>query len=70
MAFGLILLAFHRPIADFMLERERALVIAFRQRGVPLPPAPTTQVTRNLYFALGMMVVLCQILRIWTALHR
>jgi hypothetical protein len=37
---GLLVAALHRPIADFMLERERWLVLAFRERGMPLPPSP------------------------------
>jgi len=29
---GFLIAAFHQPIADFIMERERVLVIAFRER--------------------------------------
>jgi hypothetical protein len=66
---GLLIASFHRPIADFVLVRERALVIAFRQRGVPLPAAPTTETARTVYFSLGIFLALYEICRIWILLH-
>ncbi|HEU5450344.1 MAG TPA: hypothetical protein VFU76_00070 [Terriglobales bacterium] len=69
LALGLAIALFHRPVADFMLQHERALVIAARQRGFPLPPTPTTETTRNIYFCLGIFLALFEILRIWTLLH-
>ena len=69
LALGLAIALFHRPVADFMLHHERALVIAARQRGFPLPPTPTTETTRNIYFCLGIFLALFEILRIWTLLH-
>jgi len=47
---GLLIAACHRRIADFIIERERSLVLAFRQRGIPLPAALSTESARNLYF--------------------
>jgi hypothetical protein len=69
LAFGLLLLLFHRPIADYLMEQERALVVVFRQRGLPLPAAPSNEVGRNIYFCIGTFVVFCQFVRIWIALH-
>jgi hypothetical protein len=69
LAFGLLLLCFHRSIADYILIQERALVVLFRQRGIPLPSAPGTETARNIYFLLGAFVVLYQLARIWLALH-
>ncbi len=57
--------ACYRWIADFMLERERSLVLAFRQRGLPLPAAMSTETARNLYFGVGIFVVLVELLRIY-----
>ena len=37
LALGFTIAAFHRPIADYIMEHERVLVIAFRQRGIPAP---------------------------------
>jgi hypothetical protein len=65
---GLALAYFHRPIADYVVERERALVVLFRQRGVLVPAAPTTAAARNLYFGLGIFVVLFELARIYLAL--
>lgn len=59
----------HRPIADFILERERSLVLAMRQRGLPLPAAMSTDTARNLYFGIGIFVVLVELLRIYQMAH-
>ena len=66
---GLMVAAFHRPIADYMLERERATVILFRERGFPLPPAPTTEQGRNLYFCIGIVIASAELVRMYM-LHR
>ncbi|MGI9102865.1 MAG: hypothetical protein ACR2IF_10530 [Terriglobales bacterium] len=69
LTLGLLIALFHRPIADFVLDQERALVIVFRQRGVPIPAAPTTETGRNIYFGLGIGLALFEIFRIWLLLH-
>jgi hypothetical protein len=69
LALGLLIALFHRPIADFMLGQERALVILFRQRGVRVPAAPTTETARNVYFGLGIGLALFEILRVLMLLH-
>jgi len=66
---GLLIAACHRRIADFITERERSLVVAFRQRGVPLPAALSTETARNLFFGVGIFVVLVQLLRIYQLGH-
>ena len=68
LAVGLAMLLFHRRIAEFVLVRERTLVVLFRQRGVPLPLL-TTRTTENIYFGLAVFVCLFQFVRIWTLLH-
>jgi hypothetical protein len=62
---GLAIMLFHRPIADFVMERERALVVLVRQRGLPVPSAPSTETAHNIYFGLGAFVALFEIVRIW-----
>lgn len=62
---GLLIAALHRPIADFICDRERRLVLAFRQRGVPLPAALTTENARTLYFSIGIFIALVELLRIY-----
>lgn len=69
LACGLIILTFHRQIADWIMEHERALVLLFRQRGVPVPAAPTTEMGRNIYFLVGTFVVVYEMVRIWLMLH-
>jgi hypothetical protein len=66
---GLMIAAGHRPIADFIVERERAVVVTFRQLGVPVPAAMSTETARNLYFGVGIFVVLVELLRIYQILH-
>jgi hypothetical protein len=62
---GLMIAFFHKPIADFMMERERATVVLFRQRGFPLPPAPSTEQARTLYFFIGIAVASVELLRMY-----
>ncbi len=66
---GLLIAFFHRPVADFMLHQERQLVIMFRQRGVPYPATPTTETTRNVYFGIGILLAMYELVRIWMLLH-
>ena len=69
LALGLLIALFHRPLADFMLQQERALVVMFRQRGVPYPATPTMETTRNVYFGIGIALAMYEIVRIWMLLH-
>ena len=69
LAVGLLIAYFHRQIADFILERERSLVVMFRSRGLPIPAAPTTETGRNIYFILGIFVAFFELVRIWLALR-
>jgi hypothetical protein len=65
LCLGLLIVAFHQRIADFIIECERSLVISFRSRGMPLPAALSTETARNLYFGIGMFIVLVEWLRIY-----
>ncbi len=69
LALGLAIMLFHRPIADYIMERERALVVLVRQRGIPVPPALSTEMARNVYFGLGAFVALFEVVRIWLLLR-
>jgi hypothetical protein len=66
---GLLIAACYRRIADFIMERERSLVLTMRERGVPLPAAMSTETARNLYFGVGIFVVLVELLRIYQLAH-
>ncbi len=67
---GLTIAFFHRPIAAYVTEQERSLVVLFRQRGVPVPGLLGTELTRSIYFGLGIFVSLIQLARIYLALHQ
>ncbi len=69
LVLGLLIALFHRPLADFMLRQERMLVVMFRQRGVPYPATPTTETTRNVYFGIGILLAMYEMVRIWMLLH-
>jgi hypothetical protein len=65
---GFLIAAFHRPIADWIMEHERVLVVAFRQRGIPAPVL-STEGARNVYFSLGIFIMLLEAARIWALTH-
>ncbi len=65
---GFMIAAFHKPIADWIMEHERVLVVAFRQRGIPAPVL-TAESARNIYFGLGIFVMLFEMARIWGLTH-
>ena len=65
MGLGVGIALFHRPIADFMLQRERTLAALFHARGLPRPPLPTENQSRNMYFAVGVMLALIETGRLW-----
>ena len=69
LVLGLLIALFHRPLADFMLRQERMLVVMFRQRGVPYPATPTTETVRNVYFGIGILLAMYELVRIWMLLH-
>ena len=66
---GLLIALFHKPIADYILEHERSLVILFRQRGLAVPATPSTETVRTVYFFIGIFVALFEIARIWITVH-
>jgi len=52
-----------------MVICERRVVLTFRQYGVPLPAAMTTQTARNFYFGVGVFIVAVEWLRIYRMAH-
>lgn len=66
---GLMILSFHRPIADFIMDREREIDGFFRSRGIRLPAPPSDAIAHNLYFGLGAFLCVVSMLRIWLAIH-
>ena len=68
LVLGLIVAAFHRPIANFIMDREHALVGFFHRHGVHFPDPPSEATLHNIYFSLGLFISLFSIVRIWTML--
>jgi hypothetical protein len=65
LTLGLMIAMFHKPIADWIREQDRQLVVIARQRGVPLPAVPTTETARTIYFWMGISVAVFQLTQIW-----
>jgi len=65
---GFSVAAFHRQIADWVMERERTLVVALSQRGIEAPVL-SAEGARNVYFGLGIFIILLEMARIWGITH-
>jgi hypothetical protein len=68
LVLGLIVALFHRPIANFILERELVLDGYFRRHGVHFPEPPAEATLHNIYFFLGIFISLFSIAHIWLSL--
>jgi len=63
--FAVAMLCFHKPIAEFMHVRERELTAYLVQRGVQVPSFPSVNVTRDVYFCLGVVAVVLSVAQLW-----
>ena len=64
LCLGLLIAGFHVPIADFIVERERRLLLTLQRYGIEIPMILSRTSAQNLYFSFGIMVVLIQLLRL------
>jgi hypothetical protein len=62
---GVAIAVFHRPLANMIMQHERALDGYFRSRGVRLPAPPSDATAQNLYFTVGIFISLIEAGRIW-----
>lgn len=62
---GVAIAVFHRPLANMVMQHERALDGYFRSRGVRLPAPPSDATAQNLYFIIGIFISLIEAGRIW-----
>ncbi len=62
---GLVLAAFHRPVADFIVEQDRTLTALVRRGGLNLPNGFSLETSRTLFFVLGILIALAQMARIY-----
>jgi hypothetical protein len=63
--FGVAMLCFHKPIAEFMHVREQELTAYLVQRGFQMPTFPSVSVTRDVYFCLGVVAVILSVAQLW-----
>lgn len=68
LVLGLLVALFHRPIAQFIMEREEVLDSFFRRHGVHFPETPSEATMHNIYFCLGLFISLFSIAHIWLSL--
>ncbi len=63
--FGLLIVLFHKPIADFILQQEQHMAALLSQRGMRVPEFPSPQFAHNLYFIIGVFVALLSMARLY-----
>jgi hypothetical protein len=68
LVIGVMLMAFHRPIADFCAEFDHVFAAAVRARGLHLPGPPRPSVLHTVYFCLGIGVSLFAMARLYDSL--
>ena len=64
LCLGFLIAGFHVPIADFIMERERVLLLKLRGYGIEIPMFLSRTSAQNLYFSFGILIVLIQLLRL------
>ncbi len=69
LVLGLLIALVHKPLADFITEQDAQLVALFRQRGVTLPASLGRDTSRNLFFAMGILVAAIQLVRLYLLIH-
>lgn len=68
LGLGLLIIAFHKPIADFILVQERQLAELLNRCGWHVPTFPTPESARSLYFCFGACICAFALTRIWLLL--
>jgi len=68
LVLGLLIIMFHRQIADWILVREQEIATLLSRRGWDVPTFPTPQSAHTLYFCFGAFVCVFALLRIWILL--
>ena len=65
---GVLIAVFHRPLANTIMQHERALDMFFRQRGFRFPAPPSDTTAQNLYFVIGIFICLFEAGKIWVTM--
>ena len=69
LVLGMAIAIFHRPLADRIMEQERALDACLRSRGFRFPAPLSDSAAQTLYFLIGICICLLQAGRIWLAVR-
>ena len=69
LVIGLLLMAFHRPIADFFVELDYGFAAALRSKGLQLPMPPRQSFMHTFYFCLGMLICVVTMMKIYVAVR-
>ncbi len=65
---GVVLMAFHRPIADYFVDLDHVLTSALRSQGFRLPTPPPQSTMHTVYFCLGIFVSIFSLAQIYSSL--
>ena len=66
---GVLIAVFHKPLANLIMEQERALDSFFRRRGFHFPAPPSDITAQNLYFFIGIFICLLEAGKIWMTIN-
>jgi hypothetical protein len=65
---GLLLLGFHRQVANWVLRREQQLAAVMTSRGWQVPEFPSEETIHDVYFCLGLLICCFALIEIWVVL--
>ena len=65
---GLVLLAFHRPVATWILRQEQTLAQTMAAKGWHLPSLPSEKVIHDVYFCIGVFICCFSMAQLWVNL--
>ncbi len=66
---GVLIALFHKPLANVVMQQERALDTYFRRRGFNFPAPPSDTAAQNLYFLIGIFICLLEAGKIWVSMY-
>ena len=65
---GVMLMAYHRQVADFVLDLDHGFTAMLRSHGLPVPLPPRASVMHTFYFCMGMLVCVITMVKIYTGI--
>lgn len=68
LVIGLALLAFHRPVASWILKREETVARMMAAKGWHLPSFPSEKTIHDVYFCMAVFICCFSMAQIWLVL--